>query len=146
MLKIIRICVLLYAMACGAQERGSNDGPYTICGTIFGYRPGATLYLALFDSQEHFKEKIQTKTIRIVKEELPPDSVCYCFHGVKAGDYLIAVYQDLNNDKKMNTGMFGCPEEPYRTYKSCNLMFGPNFSKCKFTVSGDVSGADLFFN
>jgi uncharacterized protein (DUF2141 family) len=54
------------------------------------------------------------------------------------GEYVIAIYQDANGDKKLNTGMFGIPKEPYAFSNNFKPRFsGPKYDDCKFTYSAD---------
>jgi uncharacterized protein (DUF2141 family) len=52
------------------------------------------------------------------------------------GEYAIAVYQDKNNDNKLNTGMFGIPKEPYAFSNNFKPKFSaPKYEDCKFVYS-----------
>jgi uncharacterized protein (DUF2141 family) len=54
------------------------------------------------------------------------------------GEYALAVYQDKNADKKLNTGMFGIPKEPYAFSNNFKPKFsGPKYDDCKFTYSAE---------
>jgi len=52
------------------------------------------------------------------------------------GIYAIAVYQDINGNGKLDTGLFGIPKEPYGFSNNFKPVFsGPTFEKCRFTYS-----------
>lgn len=52
------------------------------------------------------------------------------------GEYAIAIYQDKNNDNKLNTGMFGIPKEPYAFSNNFKPKFSaPKYEDCKFIYS-----------
>ncbi len=54
------------------------------------------------------------------------------------GEYAIAVYQDKNGDKKLNTGMFGIPKEPYAFSNNFKPTFSaPKYSDCKFDYKAE---------
>lgn len=63
----------------------------------------------------------------------------YCtitFDAVPYGDYAIAIFQDVNGNGKLDTGLFGIPSEPFAFSNDFRPKFrGPSFEKCKFTVS-----------
>ncbi len=121
---------------------GDTDTTFTISGVITNYKPGKHIYLALYASQEDFNTRNFTDKAWLKKDELPPDSIQYTFSGVKTGYYIIAGYQDCNDDGKLNIGMFG-PTEPFRIYKPRYGMFRPKFSKCKFFVNSDIDTAHM---
>jgi uncharacterized protein (DUF2141 family) len=53
------------------------------------------------------------------------------------GDYAIAVYQDLNKNKRLDKNFFGVPKEPYGFSNNFKpKMSAPDFSDCSFTLSG----------
>lgn len=53
------------------------------------------------------------------------------------GDYAVAVYQDLNNNKILDKNFFGFPKEPYGFSKNFKpKLSAPKFSDCSFTLSG----------
>jgi uncharacterized protein (DUF2141 family) len=54
------------------------------------------------------------------------------------GAYAIAVYQDVNGNGKLDTGMFGIPQEPFAFSNNFRPKFGgPSFDKCKFDFKED---------
>lgn len=56
------------------------------------------------------------------------------------GEYAVAVYQDKNNDSKLNTGLFGLPKEPYAFSNNFKPKFSaPKFEDCKFVYSPQKS-------
>lgn len=127
-----------------AQEIGKSEGPYTISGMITGVRPNFEVRIALYSSQENYKSRKYTKAIKIVKDKVAGDTLWFTFHGIKAGDYMVAAYQDLNGDGKINFNFLGIPTEPYAFYKKCENG-RPGYEKCKFKITDNFSGADLRF-
>ena len=66
------------------------------------------------------------------------NSVNFSITDLEYGEYAIAIYQDKNADKKLNTGMFGIPKEPYAFSNNFKPKFsGPKYDDCKFTYSAD---------
>jgi uncharacterized protein (DUF2141 family) len=133
-------------LAAFAQERNGSAVPVVeICGTISRYRPGKSLYMAMYTNEENFRKQKYYKTLRFTGDKLPSDSVRYCFSGVEAGEYMIVCFQDINGDGRLNYGMFGIPSEPYCFFRPYGGMFRPHFDDCKVTVTGSVLDADMKF-
>lgn len=85
-------------------------------------------YVAIFNSEKSFmkspykKIKVSYKTNRIIFSQIP------------VGTYSATVYQDLNNDKKLNK-IFSVPTEPYGI--SNNPAGYPSFDNSSFSVSNN---------
>jgi uncharacterized protein (DUF2141 family) len=55
------------------------------------------------------------------------------FENVSAGEYAIAVYQDLNKNNNLDLGWFGIPSEPYGFSNNPVILMGPpSFKDAKF--------------
>ena len=66
--------------------------------------------------------------------------VSYCFKNIPAGPYAIAVFQDKNNDGKLNKNLFGAPKEPYGFSNNKYGRFGPpEFEDVCFEVKENKS-------
>ncbi len=124
------------------QYADDTDTTFTISGLITNYKPGKHIYLALYASPEDFNTQKFSNKAWFKKDQLPPDSIRYTFTGVKQGYYIIAGYQDINEDGELNIGIFG-PTEPFRIYKPRYGIFRPKFSKCKFFVNCDIDTAHM---
>lgn len=61
------------------------------------------------------------------------------------GNYAIAIYQDLNNDGKINKTIYGLPTEPYAFSNNVFGRFGPpKFADTEFWVaSGDTTSLTI---
>lgn len=139
------LCVILSVDTVFAQERGTFDGNLSISGIITGYKKGAGIYIALYDSQQNFKNRKFTNALRIPADSVRSDSITYKLNKIKQGQYLIVAYQDLNNDTTINTNVFGMPTEPYLFYNPVKAMQRPMFSNCKFTLNKDLANVNLTF-
>ena len=47
------------------------------------------------------------------------------FESLPYGEYAISVYHDLNDNKKIDTGLFKIPKEPLGTSNDAKIRFGP---------------------
>jgi uncharacterized protein (DUF2141 family) len=141
-------CVVSVYLSIGtvfAQEQGAFDGDLSISGTITGFKKGAVIYIALYDSQQNFKNRKFTNALRIPADSVRSDSITYKLNKIKQGQYLIVAYQDLNNDTIINTNIFGMPTEPYLSYTPVKAMQRPMFSNSKFTLNKNLANVNLTF-
>ena len=120
----------------------NSDTTYTVGGFITNYIPDKTIYVAMYSNGTDFKQRKPYKKLRFLQNQVLSDTLLYTFPDVEPGEYIIAAYQDINGDNKLNKGLFG-PTEPYRIWKPNYGVFGPEFSKCKFTVIKNILDADL---
>lgn len=93
------------------------------------------LYVGLYNSQKSFPkpgEQFRGKRVNLKNQ----NTAKLVFNDVPAGAYAISVYQDENNNQKLDTGWFGIPKEPYGF---SNNIDRPNFEKSKFYVSKEGS-------
>lgn len=52
------------------------------------------------------------------------------------GEYVVAVFQDLNGNGKLDTGLVGFPKEPYCFSNNYKPRFrAPRFDDCRFVYS-----------
>ena len=56
------------------------------------------------------------------------------FHDLPIGQYAVSVYQDRNNNGRLDTGLFGIPIEKYGF---SNGGRRPNFRDCLLNFDGD---------
>jgi len=65
-------------------------------------------------------------------------AVMHTFTGMPAGKYAIAVYHDINDNKKLDTNFMKIPKEPYGFSQGANPRFGPpKFEDAAFVVQSD---------
>jgi len=56
------------------------------------------------------------------------------------GVYAVAVYQDFNENQKLDKGWFGIPTEPYGLSDNFVPIIGaPTFNDCKFRLAGQTT-------
>jgi uncharacterized protein (DUF2141 family) len=67
-------------------------------------------------------------------------SVTRTFKNVPPGAYAVAVYQDENDNDKLDMSLLGIPKEPFGFSNNPNLMRKPTFEEAHVDVAGeDVS-------
>ena len=59
---------------------------------------------------------------------------------VPPGEYAIAVYQDINNNNKLDAGLFHIPKEPYGFSNHYRPSFSaPRYSDCSIQIQESTS-------
>jgi uncharacterized protein (DUF2141 family) len=58
------------------------------------------------------------------------------FHDLPIGQYAVSVFQDSNNNGKLDTGLFGIPKEKYGF---SNDVRRPDFQRSSFNFNGDMT-------
>lgn len=91
---------------------------YTLKVNIDGFENNkGKLYYQLVDTKEKpIKQAAETIENKQVKVEIKD---------LQAGKYAVRIFQDENNNKKMDKGMFGIPKEPWGLSNNIKAIFGP---------------------
>lgn len=94
-----------------------------------------TIRMAVYSGEDNFMEKeLTSKNVKVTGKE-----VIVVFENVKAGEYAISTYHDVDNNNELNTGFMGIPKEPYGFSNDARGTFGPpTYEKAKFKVTGDT--------
>jgi uncharacterized protein (DUF2141 family) len=110
--------------------------PTCVKAKISGFRAGTgKLYISIYDSQEAFLKIGKETATNVVTVSRKDTVVETCFSGLAPGWYAIALYHDEDDNKKMNSGLFGIPLEPYGLSNNFRPKFSyPRFEQCKFYV------------
>ena len=69
-------------------------------------------------------------------------AVTHTFTGIPSGTYAIAVYHDINDNRKLDTNFMKIPREPYGFSQGVKPRFGPpKFDDAAFVVNADHEAA-----
>jgi len=94
-----------------------------------------SINVALFANKKDFLKTPVTSQIK------KADQVTMEFDfTVPPGDYAIAAYQDLNENKKLDAGLFHIPKEPYgfsNDYRP--KMSAPDFEDCRIRITWAIT-------
>ncbi len=106
-----------------------------LCVEVKNVQPGKGSVVAdVFHGKNNFlKNHLLEKTVKA------DSSIINFIFKIPAGEYVVAAYQDLNNDKKLDKGIFSIPTEPYgfsNNYRP--FMSAPKYKGCKFWLAGDT--------
>lgn len=102
----------------------------------------APIRIALYDKSNDFpKEKGYAQAKVFVPGKTGEAN--FVFTGLADGEYAVAIYQDLDNNSKLNSNFFGYPNEPFGFSNNIRPVFSaPSFKKCKVAVSAAMH--DIF--
>ena len=89
------------------------------------------IVVEIYDNKENFfKKPFDTKTVKASDQTLD-----FSFD-IPDGVYVVAVYQDINENKELDKGWFNIPKEPYGLSNNYRPRFSaPTFDDCKFKVT-----------
>jgi uncharacterized protein (DUF2141 family) len=91
------------------------------------------IFIAIYDSEETFLNKA-TGIIAEIKHKKSTG----IFKGLKKGTYAVSLFQDENNNQKMDTKIFGIPKEPYGFSNGASGFMGPpKFKDAKFHLDSN---------
>jgi uncharacterized protein (DUF2141 family) len=70
--------------------------------------------------------------------DISGEAVMHTFTAIPAGKYAVAVYHDINDNKKLDTNFMKIPKEPYGFSQGAKTRFGPpKFEDAAFVVKSD---------
>lgn len=92
------------------------------------------LMLGVYNQGEKFlKKEVVSGDIKI-----DGNSMTYTFDGLDKGFYAVSIFQDENENGKLDSNFMGIPSEPYAFSNNAKGMFGPpSFEDCRFEVFGE---------
>ena len=90
--------------------------------------------VSLFNNENDFlKQALESKTVKASNE------VKVVFDNLKPGEYAVSVIHDVNENKELDKGFMGIPQEPYGFSNDARGKFGPpSYEESKLIVKGDV--------
>ncbi len=92
------------------------------------------VYVALYNTEASFL-KTPFKGVIVKVNNLKATAV---FENIPAGEYAISAFHDENDNKKMDTRIFGIPKEPIAISNDAKGFMGPpKYNDAKFTVYED---------
>ncbi len=94
------------------------------------------LYVAIYNSEATFMKKPLT-VFRIDVKDKVLSIPC---QGLPAGTYAVSLFQDENENGKLDTAAFGIPTEKYGFSNDAEGVMGPPaYDKCSFNFTGDMT-------
>ncbi|MBA6336965.1 MULTISPECIES: DUF2141 domain-containing protein [unclassified Colwellia] len=100
------------------------------------------LLIALYASEEDYKTD---KASFYAKVKAQNGKEIAIFENVPDGDYAIKMYQDENDNNKMDFNMMGIPKEGYGFSNNVGMFGAPKYKEAKFMVKENTAiTIDLF--
>jgi len=94
-----------------------------------------SIVVEIYNAKEtFFKKPVETKTVKASGQTLD-----FSFD-VPDGVYAVAAYQDINENKELDKGIFNIPKEPYGLSNNYRPKFSaPTFDDCKFNINRETT-------
>jgi uncharacterized protein (DUF2141 family) len=93
--------------------------------------------IAFYKKENKFADE---KNFAFTKEVKPTKTgdITFTFTDIPTGEYALAMYQDLNNNKKLDTNLVGYPKEPFAFSQNIKPKFSaPTFEECKIVFNAN---------
>ncbi len=118
------LLLICFANLCFAQK-------HTLKVSVNGFQNNkGKLYWQLLDAKE--------KTLKQSVENIDSKAVTVEIKDLPAGKYAVRIFQDENNNTKLDTGLFGIPKEPWGLSNNVKATFGPpKFEEMLFEVKAN---------
>jgi uncharacterized protein (DUF2141 family) len=103
--------------------------------TINGLKKQGVVMVGLYNKSDNFGNP--KNTFKIIKSNAASSDIQVKFSEIPNGEYAIAIFQDLNQNGKLEKNFIGKPTEPYAFSNNVKPVFSaPTFEDCKFRFSG----------
>lgn len=135
--------IALFLLLLSFPLIGFEDDKGSISGKIHFNRPGI-IFVYLVD-EEHSKVPLSGVLLKIYPDQNAVDAgfVSFLFSNLEQGTYGIRCFQDLNNNGKLDKGLFG-PSEPWGfSWNKQPPPNGPSFSNYSHRVSADIRNIEI---
>lgn len=97
------------------------------------------LLLAVHGGEENYSKQTNPAALRRIEIKENPTSVV--IPDLPAGDYVVSLIHDSNNNGKLDTNFVGMPTEGWGFSNNVGARGRPSYSEAKFTVAD--TGADI---
>lgn len=93
-------------------------------------------FIALYNKKDQFLKKPFKTEIATISS----NKALIVFKDILAGEYAVSAFHDENDNKKMDTKMFGIPKEPIGISNNAKGFFGPpKYEDAKFIVNKNIN-------
>lgn len=104
---------------------------------VSNIKSNATLRIAFYKKENKFPDEGKFAFAKEVKPSKTGE-VILSFTDIPAGEYALAIYQDSNGNKKLDTNMVGYPKEPFGFSQNIKPKFSaPAYEECKITFNAN---------
>ena len=126
--------ILIISFICSAifSSMAQEKEMYTLTVNISGLKSSkGTLIVGLYNQKDTFlKKQFQSKFINITHKQ-----AVVIFREIPKGTYAVSFIHDENDNKKMDTNLFGIPKEDYGCSNNAKGFIGPpTYDDAKFVL------------
>ncbi len=121
MIKLLFTWVFLLLMS-SFSSADAQTGTIALDVTGIEVEEGGKVKIGLFNSEGYLEFGQEIIGINL---EVKEAAISHALSEIPAGTYVLAVYQDQNDDDKLNKNLFGAPSEPYGFSQNEYGLFGP---------------------
>ena len=129
--------IIIFAQFANAEDSGSIEI------VVHGLKNDAgTVRLALANSKKN--HLLNARPYQDAETEINDKRATWVFENIPYGDYSIRLFHDENGNKKLDTGPFGIPKEPYGYSKNARGRFSaPAWEDAKFKLDAEQLRAPI---
>ncbi len=110
--------------------RGLDRNTLTI--NVKGLQKGGVLYIGVFSRENKFGD-MDSNVARQALEIKLEKEISVSFPNLANNEYAVAIFQDINQNGKLDKNLLGYPTEPFGFSKNIKPKFSsPSFNDCKF--------------
>lgn len=145
-MKFKAIITILFILCClfATHQILANDASYTVEGKIYSSNQGK-IYVYLVNETIFQKPLTGIQTIILDSHSSVNEmsATSFSFQDIKAGNYGIRCFQDVNDNGTLDRGMFG-PSEPWgMSWNTKKPSVWPRYEEISFQVDADLRPIDI---
>ena len=103
---------------------------------VEGIKKTGDIYIGLYNKSQNFKSFEDTYKRQIIKTDAK--SIEVHFEDIPDGKYAISLFQDENNNHKLDKNFLGIPKEGYGFSNNPKTLLEPTFSDAEFEIKGNT--------
>ncbi|WPP50857.1 DUF2141 domain-containing protein [Catalinimonas niigatensis] len=126
--------LFLLGIVCPFQVNAQNKETASVTVVVNGIESKeGSIQIAFFSTKASFPDEKPYKANKLSLNE--SGEVTLIFKDIPFGEYALAVYQDKNDNDKLDTNLVGIPKEPYGFSNNHNPKFSrPNYDEAKVEI------------
>lgn len=126
------ILSLLLLFACSTVSFSQDSKPCHLVVKVENIKKEkGRMMFAVYNHHDKFLKDALTHG----KAEIHGTTAYITFEGLEEGIYAVSIFQDENDNGKLDTNFIGIPSEPYAFSNDAKGMFGPpDFKDCQFEL------------
>ena len=124
----------------------NSEETFSVSGEISIVDKG-DIHVGIYTQEDwsNFKDKTPSppyfQIINLTPEQIKTEKVPFEFQDIKKGTYCIRVYQDVNQNGKLDKGLMGTTAEPVGEYRSIETWV--SWNDMKFDVAKDIADIEI---